>query len=236
MASTKRSISNPPLSKLRNDTTEDQTNPKTPLSSTTAAIKNLLGFSEKSSSGELPSKSKQSNDFRKKGSADSYKTNAPSDLRKRAFQRPSPVGKTMSVESSTISTRFESSEDRLNSADSLDIYRNGEQSLRPSYCQKHFEELSDNWMPNSITDFSIYKILGKGAFSKVYLCKRKADGKIFALKSMRKDLIIKLKQVHHVHDEKLLLRAAVSPFITKFYYALQDSVHLFMIIEYVGGG
>lgn len=226
----KSSIIAPPLSKLRKDTTVDETKPKK-VSSTTAALKSLLGFSDTSSSSD---KLRMSQDLQKKSSTDSLykgsKSPNPSDLRRKIVQRPSnPISpKELSSSSSCVSE-----DDRLNSTDSLAGYRGGDKIS--SYRQDE-EDLNEDWMPSSINDFSIYKMLGKGAFSKVYLAKRKADGKVFALKSMRKDLIVKLKQVQHVHDEKQLLSAAVSPFITRFYYSLQDQVHLFIVMEYVGGG
>jgi hypothetical protein len=53
------------------------------------------------------------------------------------------------------------------------------------------------WTPKDVSDFCIFKQIGKGAFSKVYLCRRRADGKLFALKSMRKELILKMKQASY---------------------------------------
>ena len=238
MASAKRVSSTAPPSKLRNALKDDVVQepilkPKL-LASTTTALKNLLGFSDTSSTGDL-AKSKNLVDIKNKGSSDSlYNTSKspnPSDLRRRTLQRPSENRPSETPESLTTET----SESSLNSTDSLAGYRSKDGVSSSGYFRDH-HDINDDWMPNSIADFSIYKQLGKGAFSKVYLCRRKADGKIFALKSMRKDLIVRLKQIQHVHDEKQLMSAAISPFITRFYYSLQDSVHLFIIMEYVGAG
>ncbi|KAJ3138137.1 camp-dependent protein kinase catalytic subunit [Geranomyces variabilis] len=46
-------------------------------------------------------------------------------------------------------------------------------------------------------DFALQKALGQGAFAKVYLVKRNIDGRLFALKSMRKDNVVKMQQVQH---------------------------------------
>ncbi|KAJ3035506.1 hypothetical protein HDV00_003712 [Rhizophlyctis rosea] len=46
-----------------------------------------------------------------------------------------------------------------------------------------------------LSDFLLQKTLGQGAFAKVYLVKRNIDGKLFALKSMRKDRVVNMKQV-----------------------------------------
>ena len=47
----------------------------------------------------------------------------------------------------------------------------------------------------ALRDFQLMKMVGKGGFAKVYLAKRKHDGRMFALKVMRKDAIKKMRQV-----------------------------------------
>lgn len=97
-------------------------------------------------------------------------------------------------------------------------------------------EVPIDWKPETVKDFSLYKMIGKGAFSKVYLAKRRTDGKIFAIKSMKKENIVKMRQVEHVHNERCLMQQADSPFLAKLHWTLQDPVHLFMIMEFLGGG
>ena len=46
-----------------------------------------------------------------------------------------------------------------------------------------------------VDDFTILKVVGRGSFGKVYMVKRKADGKIYAMKTLKKDFIIKTNQV-----------------------------------------
>ena len=54
-------------------------------------------------------------------------------------------------------------------------------------------------------DFETLQVLGKGSFGKVMLVKKKDDGKLYALKVLRKAAIIERNQVclfvciHHVH-------------------------------------
>lgn len=43
-------------------------------------------------------------------------------------------------------------------------------------------------------DYLIDKLIGKGNFAKVHLCKRKSDSGVFALKSVEKALIRKSKR------------------------------------------
>lgn len=42
----------------------------------------------------------------------------------------------------------------------------------------------------SLSDFSIKKVIGRGSFGKVFLVQKKNSGEVFAMKSLRKDVII----------------------------------------------
>lgn len=83
----------------------------------------------------------------------------------------------------------------MNSVDSFVTrkFRDNEFSVDSAYNTEIY--IASDWKPSGISSFSVYKMIGKGAFSKVYLCRRRVDGKIYALKSMRKDLILKMRQV-----------------------------------------
>ncbi|KAJ3157321.1 camp-dependent protein kinase catalytic subunit [Geranomyces variabilis] len=85
-------------------------------------------------------------------------------------------------------------------------------------------------------DFVLQKSLGQGAFAKVYLVKRNVDGKLFALKSMRKDNVVKMQQVQHVQNERHLMENMRNPFLVGLEATFQDSQHIFMIIDYMPGG
>ncbi|KAJ3013974.1 camp-dependent protein kinase catalytic subunit [Thoreauomyces humboldtii] len=85
-------------------------------------------------------------------------------------------------------------------------------------------------------DFVLQKSLGQGAFAKVYLVKRNIDGKLFALKSMRKDNVVKMQQVQHVQNERHLMENIRNPFLVGLEATFQDSQHIFMIIDYMPGG
>lgn len=50
----------------------------------------------------------------------------------------------------------------------------------------------------SLSDYEILRLAGKGGFAKVYQIRRKADGKIFALKVMKKEVLRKMKQVTRI--------------------------------------
>jgi serine/threonine protein kinase len=39
--------------------------------------------------------------------------------------------------------------------------------------------------------FDIVKVVGRGSFGKVYLVRKKDDGKVFAMKTLKKDMILR---------------------------------------------
>jgi serine/threonine protein kinase len=39
--------------------------------------------------------------------------------------------------------------------------------------------------------FEIVKVIGRGSFGKVYLVRKKDDGKVFAMKTLKKDMILR---------------------------------------------
>jgi len=85
-------------------------------------------------------------------------------------------------------------------------------------------------------DFDLLTVIGRGSFGKVMQVRHKKDGKIYAMKVMRKDAIIAKNQVTHTRDEKNILQSIRHPFIVNLNYAFQTKDKLYMILDYVNGG
>jgi len=85
-------------------------------------------------------------------------------------------------------------------------------------------------------DFELLTVIGKGSFGKVMQVRKKDDGKIYAMKVLRKDNIIAKKQVAHTKAEKHILEKVSHPFIIKLNYAFQTEGKLYLILDYVNGG
>ena len=58
---------------------------------------------------------------------------------------------------------------------------------------KKFLEPIQEELKTQLDDFTIVSVLGAGAFGKVYLVQKKDTGKVFAMKTLRKDAIIDLQ-------------------------------------------
>ncbi|GFZ17496.1 serine/threonine protein kinase 2 [Actinidia rufa] len=90
-------------------------------------------------------------------------------------------------------------------------------------------------------DFEILRVVGKGAFGKVFqVRKRDGDGMggdgIFAMKVMRKETIIKNNHVDYMKAERDILTKVVHPFIVQLRYSFQTKSKLYLILDFVNGG
>ena len=87
-----------------------------------------------------------------------------------------------------------------------------------------------------LEDLDIRNTLGTGSFGRVHLVKHKATGKHYAMKVLRKNEIIKLRQVEHTLNEKHILEQLDFPFLVKLFGTFQDSNNLYLVLEYIQGG
>jgi len=110
-----------------------------------------------------------------------------------------------------------------------------EVDMHPSW---NDEELYNRDAKSKVTkdDFELLNVVGKGSFGKVMQVKKKDDGKIYAMKVLRKDAIIQRKQVAHTKAEKSILQKIQHPFIVKLNYAFQTKDKLYMILDFIDGG
>lgn len=68
------------------------------------------------------------------------------------------------------------------------------------------------------------------------MAKYKKNGKLYALKMLKKAEIIKGQQIDHVYNENLVHSQINHPFITNFKGLAQDSSYLYLVMELVHGG
>jgi len=87
-----------------------------------------------------------------------------------------------------------------------------------------------------LEDFELLKVLGRGAFGKVMQVKKKSDGKIYALKILKKRAIIARNQVEHTKAERKILQSLQHPFLMTLRYAFQSKEKLYFVLDYLRGG
>ena len=92
----------------------------------------------------------------------------------------------------------------------------------------------------SLSDFELRRTLGTGSYGRVLLAKHNPTGQFFALKKLRKNDIIRLRQVEHTNNECRLLSSISNgfnvPFIVGLRGKFQDNNCLYLVLDYVPGG
>lgn len=87
-----------------------------------------------------------------------------------------------------------------------------------------------------VADFQLLAVLGRGSYGKVFQVKKKENGKIYAMKVLRKSEIVKRKIVKHTNSERTVLAAVQHPFIVDLRFAFQTDSKLYLILDYIPGG
>ena len=98
--------------------------------------------------------------------------------------------------------------------------------------------IEDSTIKEGITfnSFEILNLLGIGSFGKVCKVRMKKTGKIYAMKILNKNFLIKRKLLRNAITECNILKKSSSPFIISLHYAFQTLENLYMIIDYCPGG
>jgi p70 ribosomal S6 kinase len=86
------------------------------------------------------------------------------------------------------------------------------------------DELDDVKKENEgvgLDDFEVLKLVGQGAFGKVYQVRKKGTSEIYAMKVMRKDKVVEKNHAEYMKAERDILTKVDHPFVVQLRYSFQ---------------
>lgn len=110
-----------------------------------------------------------------------------------------------------------------------------------SSSQGNYKELKEKRLASSMLsvtkeDFDVISVIGRGSFGKILLVRRKGSGIYYAMKCLRKDVIMQKNQYYHTMVERDVMLNMKCPFIVRLHYAFQNEKRVYMVMDYCNGG
>ncbi|MBA0868028.1 hypothetical protein Goshw_007689 [Gossypium schwendimanii] len=87
-----------------------------------------------------------------------------------------------------------------------------------------------------LKDFEVLKVVGQGAFGRVYQVRRNDTSDIYAMKVMRKDKIMEKNHAEYMKSERDILTKVDHPFIVQLRCSFQTKYRLYLVLDFVNGG
>jgi serum/glucocorticoid-regulated kinase 2 len=87
-----------------------------------------------------------------------------------------------------------------------------------------------------LEDFQVLKVLGRGSFGKVCLVEYAATKEIYAMKSLKKDVLIDQDQIENTLLEKRILESLDHAFLVDLIFCFQTEERLYFIMPFLRGG
>ena len=85
-------------------------------------------------------------------------------------------------------------------------------------------------------DFDILRLVGAGAYGKVYLVSHRATETCYAMKILHKNLLMQTNSIASTRSERDILRKIRHPFFVSLHYAFQDAGRVYLVMDWMAGG
>ncbi|TDH71332.1 uncharacterized protein CCR75_001933 [Bremia lactucae] len=106
-------------------------------------------------------------------------------------------------------------------------------------CSVFIRPTADDDDPVCLGDFEIVKLVGRGACGRVKLVRKKHgydEGVFYAMKAIRKKLVIQRGLVEATNAERRILDRIKHPYVATLCYAFQTEAKLYLLSKYYAGG
>jgi serine/threonine protein kinase len=137
-------------------------------------------------------------------------------------------------EGSRSETEGESEKKQGKKGVSKEILNDMRQSVLVSMANEDSEDKLKNGP--SLEDFNILVVLGKGTFGKVFLAESKINSQLYAIKVIRKDILIEYNQIKNTKLEKDIMFKCQHQFLVGMEYLFMSNLRLFFVMPFVQGG
>ena len=87
-----------------------------------------------------------------------------------------------------------------------------------------------------VDDFKIIKVIGRGSYGKVCLVQFKQTNDLYAMKSLKKNVLIDEEQIESALLEKNILQSLNYPFLVEMSFCFQTEERVYFVLPFVRGG
>ena len=87
-----------------------------------------------------------------------------------------------------------------------------------------------------LEDFKILKVIGRGSFGKVCLVEYLPTHETYAMKSLKKDILIEQEQIENTLLEKEILQTIDYPLLCGLVFCFQTEERIYFVMPFLSGG
>ena len=124
----------------------------------------------------------------------------------------------------------------LSKINSLKISEKEKNLIKKNIYNQELLKYRKSRIKQTIRDYESIKIIGRGAFGEVHVCRNKNTNEIVAIKKIKKEVLYNKNQIIHIKNEQLFMSKVKTPWIVELKASFQDYDYLYLVMEFLQGG